>query len=35
MNNFDRAMTERVFLVSENGPTKLIIEDERKKKFKI
>ena len=35
MNNFDRALRERFFLVNENGPTKLTIEDERKKKFKI
>lgn len=27
MNNYDRAMNERFFLVNENGPTKLTIED--------
>ena len=35
MNNFDRAHSERFFLVNENGPTKLTIEDESKRKFKI
>ena len=28
MNNYDRAMSERFFLVNENGPTKLTIVDE-------
>ena len=35
MNNYDRAMSERFFLVNENGPTKLTIEDQNRKKFKI
>ena len=35
MNNYDRALSERFYLVNENGPTKLTIEDEHKKKFKI
>jgi hypothetical protein len=35
MNNFDRATSERFYLVNENGPTKLTLEDQRHKKFKI
>ena len=35
MNNFDRAVSERFYLVSENGPTKLVVEDQAHKKFKI
>jgi hypothetical protein len=35
MNNYDRAKSERFYLVNENGPTKLTIEDEQRKKFKI
>jgi len=35
MNNFDQAISQRFFLVQENGPTKLTIEDENRRKFKI
>lgn len=35
MNNFDLAISERFYLVNENGPTKLVIEDQNRKKFKI
>ena len=35
MNNYDRAKSERFYLVNENGPTKLILEDNNRKKFKI
>ena len=35
MNNYDRAKNERFFLVNENGPTKLTIEDRNRKKFKV
>ena len=35
MNNFDRASSERFYLVNENGPTKLVLEDQNNKKFKI
>ena len=35
MNNYDVAMSERFFLVGWNGPTKLVLEDQRQKKFKI
>jgi hypothetical protein len=35
MNNFDKATSERFYLVNENGPTKLTIEDCNRRKFKI
>ena len=35
MNNYDRAKSERFYLVNENCPNKLTIEDESRKKFKI
>lgn len=35
MNNYDLALSDRFFLVSEDGPTKLTLEDQRRKKFKI
>ena len=35
MNNLDRASSERFYLVNENGPTKLVLEDQNNKKFKI
>lgn len=35
MNNYDKAMSERFYLVNENGPTKLTIEDQARKKYKI
>ena len=35
MNHYDKAMKDRFYLVNENGPTKLTLEDQRRKKFKI
>ena len=35
MNAYDRAMQERFYLVNENGPTKITIEDNNRKKFRI
>eukprot|EP00347_Sterkiella_histriomuscorum_P013158 403365789 len=35
MNLFDIAQTMRMYLVQENGPTKLVLEDSEHKKFKV
>lgn len=35
MNIFDLSQQVRLYLVQENGPTKLVLEDTEHKKFKV